>query len=458
MGTKFKDKSPGSRFSILNEDNPKRKRDEGYQTGSFFTKKASLADIQNGPKFVLMKREEHPTKTMTTISPFTVQKSIETFAGNPKNVKLLRDGSILIETNSRAQAEKLYNMKNMGQTIKVAVEEHPTLNTTKGTIYCKELLMLDDKDIEEGFSDFNQQVIKIDRIKRRKNGDIEDTGIFVLTFNLPVLPLTVRAGYLVLHVKLYIPNPRRCLKCQKFGHGQKYCNWRVAICAHCAVSAHTSENCQEQIPKCRNCEQQHPSWSRECQVYLEEKEIQKIQAEDRISNFDARKKFRSLNPFTINNKPKYNEVLKQNTNQTQTTPKQHNTLPNNTSSNNASMNSTSGTIPKTVPHANKTNNSNYQHQQSLISNNNQLSDKIHTNNNPNTTPTYQQNTEQIFATNLKQNENIENTQSLTKNNTAVKITETTTNEQHLPTNGNSLYTDNTRIENQNSNLNDEMEE
>lgn len=328
-GSKHKDYSPGSYYSILG-NNPEadfpslvntttaaktsRKRNlEEYVTNSFFDKNKRLEDLQAGPKFLVMKRnEDNKEITLKRVSPFTLQKSIEAFAGEMKNIKRIADGSLLIETFSKKQADRLCVMTKLDDSIKIKIEEHPTLNTTKGTIYCEDLVYLTDEEILEGLQ--SQHVTDVRRILKKPSTNqimkrnrfpprlpqqddkvvLEDTGVFVLTFNLPTTPRCIKAGINRCDVKLYIPNPRRCFKCQRFGHGKARCSSQQEYCGRCANIQH-DEKCTNPA-KCTNCAEDHPSWSRQCPRFILEMEVQRIQTIERISNADARKQYMMRNP------------------------------------------------------------------------------------------------------------------------------------------------------------------
>ena len=86
-------------------------------------------------------------------------------------------------------------------------------------------------------------------------------------------------------------NPTRCFQCQKFGHGKTSCRNQLT-CSKCAEKGHSGLECTKE-PKCVNCEGAHESSSKECPVWIKEKNIQKIKVEENISYFDARRKVSS---------------------------------------------------------------------------------------------------------------------------------------------------------------------
>ncbi|XP_041349432.1 uncharacterized protein LOC121368750 [Gigantopelta aegis] len=93
------------------------------------------------------------------------------------------------------------------------------------------------------------------RIKVRRNNELVPTNTLILSFNVPTLPTSVKAGYLYIPVVRYIPNPLRCFKCQKFGYGQNTCRNRLT-CARCGQFDHDSKTCQNDMI-CTNCKGKH---------------------------------------------------------------------------------------------------------------------------------------------------------------------------------------------------------
>ena len=83
-----------------------------------------------------------------------------------------------------------------------------TLNSSKGVIYCPDLAHDSDEEILETLKP--QNVTELFRFKRRVNGELQNTASFVLTFNSPILPNAIKAGYILLRASSYIPQPMRC--------------------------------------------------------------------------------------------------------------------------------------------------------------------------------------------------------------------------------------------------------
>ncbi|GBN76899.1 hypothetical protein AVEN_11238-1 [Araneus ventricosus] len=97
-----------------------------------------------------------------------------------------------------------------------------------------------------------------------------------------------------LSVRAYIPNPLRCFNCQRFGHSKLPCRGTLT-CARCAEVGHDSTDCTAQ-EKCINCKGNHTSFSRDCSVWKQEKEIITTKITKQISYPEARKLVKSGHP------------------------------------------------------------------------------------------------------------------------------------------------------------------
>ena len=71
---------------------------------------------------------------VTSLSPFIIEKQIESLIGTPKSVKkTLKNKTLLVETNRKSQTENLLKIK-LFFNLKVIVSEHNSLNSSKGII------------------------------------------------------------------------------------------------------------------------------------------------------------------------------------------------------------------------------------------------------------------------------------------------------------------------------------
>ena len=159
-------------------------------------------------------------------------------------------------------------------------EPHRTLNSCKGVIRCSDLKGLTKDEIVDGLR--SQGVTECFHITVKSDNNNTDrckTNIFILMFSTDTAPAHINVGYLRVKVDPYIPNPLRGFKCQKFGHSSRLCR-NEAVCHRCG-GKHTDENCNN-AAKCISCSGPHGASSRECPVWLREKEVQRVKAEKNI--------------------------------------------------------------------------------------------------------------------------------------------------------------------------------
>ena len=119
------------------------------------------------------------------------------------------------------------------------------------------------------------------------------SNTYLVEFNLATLPSSIKAGYCNIKVEMYIPNPLRCYKCQKFGHGSRSCRGKL-ICQTCGEEDHESTDCKTE-PKCVNCQGSHPASSKQCPCYVRESKILRVKYENNISFTKPAKRFLKVN-------------------------------------------------------------------------------------------------------------------------------------------------------------------
>ncbi|GFX62105.1 RNA-directed DNA polymerase from mobile element jockey [Trichonephila clavipes] len=195
---------------------------------------------------------------MSEKSPFAIFKALQAI-GEPKSVKKMRSGDLLVETKSAIQSKSYLSTKHFLDST-LTVTPHRSLNFSRGVISEPDLLTSPDAEIPDGFSD--QGVIQVRRITIKKDATVIPSKHLILTFNSTNLPATIKAGYLNCKIRPYVPNPLRCFKCQRFGHSQTACRGQLT-CSRCATVGHPSTDCTLE-PRCVNCSQSHPSNSKLC--------------------------------------------------------------------------------------------------------------------------------------------------------------------------------------------------
>nr|CAH7725245.1 unnamed protein product [Callosobruchus chinensis] len=176
-------------------------------------------------------------------------------------------------------------------TQKVTVEPHSTLNTSRGVIYCKDLLNCSETEIMEELK--SEGVIKVQRIKVKNDSALHDTPNHILTFNCPTSPTKIKCAMYRLEVRQYVPPPVRCFKCQRYGHTSMSCQ-EEQICV-CGKKLHVGNPCSQPV-QCINCNGPHVATSKICPKYKTEAAIQKIIATEKLSYLKPKERLSSPPP------------------------------------------------------------------------------------------------------------------------------------------------------------------
>lgn len=257
------------------------------------TKSSPSASTQHFPRFILVESKEDD-RHITSLSPFVIQKVVQSIAGEPENIKkLYRSHQLLIEVSKKAHAENLLRAQTF-HDMEVRVYPHASLNSSKGVIRCSELVNCSEEEILEGTK--SQGVTAVKRFKIKRNGQFKNTNTFVFTFNTPVLPKTVKVAYFRVDVEIYIPNPLRCHNCQKYGHHEDRCT-KDPVCPKCGqITGHLASTCRSEA-NCVNCGDKHSADSKECPIWHKEKEILRVKFTRNISFIEARRIVENQTPI-----------------------------------------------------------------------------------------------------------------------------------------------------------------
>ena len=93
----------------------------------------------------------------------------------------------------------------------------------------------------------------------------------------------------------YIPNPKRCNKCQSCQHPEK-CKRLVPVCGKCVSKGHRIETCSSATIKCYPCGEAHYVGHRNCEKHAEEKAMLTIQTRERLTRREAIQYFNRIDP------------------------------------------------------------------------------------------------------------------------------------------------------------------
>lgn len=204
------------------------------------------------------------------------------------NVTVLNSGDVMVKTKNIQQIEALKSTKSFGHKKSiVSISENGALNQSYAIIRVKEIMKLETDLIAENLKMYN--VVQVQRLKRKVGNTWVDTPTHVLTFNRPIIPAEIKVGFIHAKTEIFIPSPFRCASCQKLGHTRKRCDSKKnkPTCVFCGEESHLYGPCLP--PKCVNCRGGHPSNSKTCPKYIEEREINAIRVTLRIPYKLARK-------------------------------------------------------------------------------------------------------------------------------------------------------------------------
>lgn len=224
-------------------------------------------------------------ENLSEINVIKANKDLEKkLDGPPQKITETRTGELLIEVKNKKQGDLLCALTHL-DTCEIDVKPHNKLNQTKGTIrYANRPRYSPDQLLQELK---RYQVVELYQLKKRVGGILEDLPVYILTFESCSLPENVAIGWTRCSVREYVPRPRRCFKCQRFGHGAKTCRSDITTCANCGDEAHGLP-CNK--PKhCANCQENHATTSNQCFYYIMEQEILAVQTKQHISYPEAKR-------------------------------------------------------------------------------------------------------------------------------------------------------------------------
>ena len=235
------------------------------------------------PRFLVIKPKDQD-KTFSTVSPFAISKALHGIAGELKSVKKLHTGELMVECSKKSHSDNLLKCTTFID-FPVITSPHRSLNSSRGIIRHREFKFCTDEEIQENLS--SKGVTDVKRISVTRDGNKTPTNTFILTFNTPTLPSSLKIAWFNVSVEPYIPNPLRCFNCQRFGHHKDKCKCKL-VCARCGAEGHEANSCSDEI-KCFNCKGKHFAYAKSCPKWISEKEIQTIKYQQNLSYPEARK-------------------------------------------------------------------------------------------------------------------------------------------------------------------------
>ena len=235
-------------------------------------------DDNQWPRFIIM--EAADPNAPLNLNAFVLRKAIDGMANAElNNVKPMQPGRVFIEVETKQQCKNLLKTTKLLGYLPVKVSQHRTLTSSKFVIKCEELDKMDDEKIKKELQP--QGIIAVKRISIRYS-------LYFLTIEGQTIAKKINIGYLKKETRPYIPNPKRCFQCQKFGHTKNSCKGK-AVCAGCGEEGHNLDDCQNE-PKCVNCQGDPVAISWDCPKWKIEKDIVTLKYTENISFADARKR------------------------------------------------------------------------------------------------------------------------------------------------------------------------
>ena len=143
-------------------------------------------------RFLVIKSMEE--KAVTSLSPFIIEKQIESIIGSPKSVKKLKNKTLLVETNRKSQTENLLKTTTFFD-LRVSVTEHQSLNSSKGIIRDRMLKGEKEDEIVDYLKE--QGVTACKRFKIKKDHETVETNTLLLTFNTVNVPKSLRIFFVL---------------------------------------------------------------------------------------------------------------------------------------------------------------------------------------------------------------------------------------------------------------------
>ena len=164
-------------------------------------------NYQNSYSRVMTLSQDLLLFTITSLSPFVIEKQIDSLIGTPKPVKKLKNKTLLVETSRKSQSDNLLKISSF-LGIKVSVMEHKSLNSSKGIIRDRMLKGEKESEIVDYLKE--QGVTACKRFTITKDHQTIETNTLLLTFNSVTVPKSLKIFYRIVPVDIHIPNPLRC--------------------------------------------------------------------------------------------------------------------------------------------------------------------------------------------------------------------------------------------------------
>ncbi|XP_060651103.1 uncharacterized protein LOC132787810 [Drosophila nasuta] len=270
----------GNQFALLSESPPVKKKRQNQKIDMTFPDLPTIT-LEN-PKYIVM-ASKNVEKKISDFSCIAVYNALRLISKNITSISNLRYGNLLMLVKNQSEADKFINSPTLPGICDITCKMHETLNQVKGTIYAPYLSDVSNEEIIEELR--SQKVSDIFKFTKTIDNTTKPSGVILVTFDLYHLPSKIDIAWHSVKVREYIPNPMRCKSCQLLGHTAKHCK-NEPRCGNCALPPHSPDNCSQ--TKCVNCSEEHPSSSRQCPKYQQQREILKIKTTKKCTMREAK--------------------------------------------------------------------------------------------------------------------------------------------------------------------------
>ena len=189
-------------------------------------KRTKTLSSKTWPRFLVIGSSND--KALKKLSPFAIQKGLEGLAGEPKSVKKLRSGSLLIVCATESHSKNLLKSKLLCN-ISINVTPHTTLNSSKGVVRSRDLEGVSEEEICENLS--SQGVSSVKRINVRRNNELVPTNTLYLDLQYTYPSRFCESGLLAHSCCAVHSKPVTVLQMSKVWERTKYMSWKIDMCS-----------------------------------------------------------------------------------------------------------------------------------------------------------------------------------------------------------------------------------
>lgn len=298
-----------NRFSDLAPETGRfKKKNKRPRTEVFIPLPQPSLNDNNYPQFLVASTRTQKEGTeclpLSSYNVFRVEKGLNFISRNRLEVNEMRNGDLLIKVADGKTADKFLKATHI-DTIPVLFSLHKTLNSVQGRVFSRKIIAIPENELLESLKD--QNVIDIRKITKNVGTERIATGAAIVTFNLFHRPNFLKLGWERVKVEEYIPNPMRCVNCQKLGHTKNHCR-NIQHCKDCGLPT-PHDCCSRKF--CVNCQADgHTSYDPHCRTFWKHKSVNYLRITKKCSTREAwniyndNPVFHTLKPFSKNDNKK----------------------------------------------------------------------------------------------------------------------------------------------------------